>query len=282
MTAPIDWRRVAEPQPDGYDSEVALGLAVATGYRPREIAGCATFLGGAVAVREDPVLLDYDDCRYADIDHPNIATAESLLELWPEAHAQCRTLLESVCFYDCPRLGPDMVIGSICGAGSSGFGSVIVTVNHHMGLAEGIVHEMAHHKLRALGIEMESSTRLILNPPDQRYPSPIRYDCLRPMTAVLHAQYSYTYIAQFDLKVLEQDDDNIRSRAIRERSLSVIIPKLEYGLRTISEQAITDDAGEQFCRGFRDWCDRIISAGYRDLEANGITPKSFLHPIAGT
>jgi HEXXH motif-containing protein len=159
---------------------------------------------------------------------------------------------------------------------------VFVTVNHHVGLAEGIVHEMAHHKLRAIGVEMESSSRLLLNLPTEVYKSPIRYDCLRPMTAVLHAQYSYTYIAQFDLKILQQDGDMPRALAIRERSLAVILPKLEHGLRTIASHARTDDDGARFVESFLAWCGRIIAAGYADLQASGVHAQAFRHPIAST
>ena len=69
-------------------------------------------------------------------------------------------------------------------------------MNHHAGFAEALVHELGRtHKPRALGVGVETAERLVTNPSGQLHPSPIRYDCLRPMTAVVHAQDSYTYIA---------------------------------------------------------------------------------------
>lgn len=278
----VNWSRVAEPQADGYDTGIVLGFAELAGFRRRPPSNEPTMLDGAVALRQDPALLGYDGCQYAASDHPNIATADRLLRLWPAVYRQCGELLDSICIYDYPRMGGDMIIGSVCGSGSSGFGSIVVTVNHHMGLAEGIVHEMAHHKLRALGVDMESATMLITNDPSEVYPSPIRYDCLRPMTAVLHAQYSYLHILQLDLMVLEHDSHPLRAAAIREQSLAVIAPKLEFGLQTIQQAVQTDAYGDDFIQGMVCWCECVIECAYADLKSNDVMPHPFLHPVSGT
>ena len=141
------------------------------------------------------------------LDHPNVAQGAALLRLWPEVLAQFVSLTDTVSLFLDAQTMDDCVVGSICGQGAEGFGSIAATVNHHAGFAEALVHEMAHHKLRALGIQFDGADRLILNSPEQLFPSPIRYDCLRPMTAVVHAQYSYTYIIQLDLKILQARED---------------------------------------------------------------------------
>src|SRR5262249_33658645 len=156
---------------------------------------------------------------------------------------QCRALLDSVSLYHHTGAESDEVIGSICGPGSRGFGSIAVTVDHHVGFAEGIVHETAHHKLRALGVEVERASRLIRNPADATYPSRIRYDCLRPMSAVLHAQYSYPYILQLDLCILRAHECPSRDRRIVTDSLAIILPKLEFGFGVLKEHWLPDEAG---------------------------------------
>jgi|SRR5208337_3604147 len=277
----VNWSRVAEPQSDGYDTRVVMQFAIEAGYRRRHPSGESTLFDGAVALRQDPVLLGYDGCQYAPPDHPNLAKAEALIRSWPVGFSQCGALLDSLCPYDYPRLGEDMIIGSVCGSGSWGFGSIVVTVNHHMGLAEGIVHEIAHHKLRALGIDMEFSAGLVTNDPSEMYPSPIRYDSLRPMTAVVHAQYSYMHIAELDLMVLRHDSDPVRATAIRGLSLAVIIPKLEFGLKTIKQHARVDTKGDAFLKAFNAWSERVIEDGYADLKNHYIDVKPFLHPMVG-
>lgn len=275
----VSWHRIAEPQDDDYDTGIVLKYANEGGYHRDAPRDEYVAFDGAVAIREDPTLLGYEECVYAPHDHPNLRKAESLIGLWPAAYRQCKALLDSLCLYSHPRLGDDNVIGSICGPGRKGFGSIIVTVNHHMGLAEGIVHEMAHHKLRAIGIDLETSSRLLMNAPDERYPSPIRYDCLRPISAVVHAQYSYTYISQLDLCVLRNNIDLVRDMAIRELSLAVIIPKLEFGLNVIQQHARTDENGRQFLDGFVDWCKRVVVEAKSDLARHQVALRPFEHPI---
>src|SRR6185295_7197196 len=146
-------------------------------------------------------------------------------------------------------------------------------------LAEGIVHEMAHHKLRMLGVDFEDSIRLVKNDPTALYPSPIRYDCLRPMSAVLHAQYSYTYIAQLDIMVVRGGIDRRRDQVIVERSLAVILPKLEFGRRIIAAEAIADAAGNEFLPALLNWVDRIIAEGYWLLGRFDVPPRTFNHPL---
>lgn len=275
----IDWTRMAEPQADGYDTDVTIHFAAEAGYRrPPVEEPC--FLDGAVSLRPDPDLQFPDDCKPAAPSHPNVARAESLLRLWPAGYKQCRRLLDTVTlFRHVPDLG-DHVIGSVCGPGTRGFGSIAVTVDHHVGFAEGIVHEMAHHKLRTLGVDFENATRLILNPPTVTYPSPIRYDCLRPMSAVLHAQYSYTYILQLDLHILAARQDPARDRDVIAYSLAVIAPKLEFGLKVIRAHALVSSDGSDFLSGLYAWSDRIIATCDRWFRESGISPEAFVHPIS--
>lgn len=282
MTAmEIDWSRLAEPQKDGYDSAVTLRFAAEAGYRRPEVINGATFLDGAISLSRDPDLLFPEDCTPADSSHKNVTCAESLLRLWPEAYEQCRRLLDRITLFRHMSDDSDFVIGSICGPGTRGFGSIAVTVDHHVGFAEGIVHEMAHHKLRALGVDFESANRLLLNDPSIKYPSPIRYDCLRPMSAVLHAQYSYTYILQLDLKILQARQNRERDQSVVAYSLAVIAPKLEFGLGVIREHAEVDGNGARFLSGLFLWSERILEACDHWLQEYHVSREQFTHPIVG-
>jgi hypothetical protein len=282
MSNPVDgvcWERMAEPQEDQYDTEVTLEMAALGGYsRPAGGSGVA-FLGGAVRLHADPCLRFPDDCIEVDPSHPNVARAEGLLGLWPTVYRQCQRLLHTISLYRHTLFTSDQVVGSVCGPGTPGFGTVAVTVDHHVGFAEGIVHEMGHHKLRALGVDFERTHRLILNPPQEKYPSPIRYDCLRPMSAVLHAQYSYTYIIQLDLKILEARHDVERDRSIVAYSLAVIVPKLEFGANVLKSNAVTDESGRRFLAGLQDWTGRLLEESRRWLEEYGVAEQPFEHPI---
>ena len=54
-------------------------------------------------------------------------------------------------------------------------------------------------------MSFESATAIVGNDPAQRHVSPIVKDRTRPMTAVLHAQYSYVHVTALDLHMLEAE-----------------------------------------------------------------------------
>ena len=272
----IDWKRVAAPQRDQYDSEVVLRLAREGGYKPFDVSDLPTCGDGAIALRHDGTLLT--GCDPAPFDHPNIEAGIDLIRLWPEVYLQCQALLDYISPFVKPDW-PDNIYGSICGTAMNGFGSIATTVNSRIGFAEAVVHEMGHHKLRGIGIDVEAAERLIVNAPDRLYRSPIRYDSERPMTAVIHAQYSYTYIAALDLAIIDSALDPERDRHIAENSLAVIMPKLKFGRAEIERHAEVDDDGAAFLQGFFDWIDSVVSRSEAVLESFGIAPVPFEHPL---
>ena len=101
--ASIDWSRVAEPQADGYDTDVTLHLAMTTTsdtrqspYERRPVGGGPTIFDGEVSVR-----YVVSDCPYdtpiinGPVDHPNIHRAEDLVRRWPTVYRQFQRLIDS-------------------------------------------------------------------------------------------------------------------------------------------------------------------------------------------
>ncbi|NEQ66800.1 MAG: PqqD family peptide modification chaperone [Symploca sp. SIO2D2] len=277
---------MAEPQSDQYDTIIALEFARRHGYTRKEVGSDPTFFDGKVAIRKDSALSDqYSLCIPASPDHPNIKRACDLIRLWPKVFIQCQFLIESVSVFIDTQASCDAEqgsiynIGSICSSGTHGFGTIASTINSHVGFAEAIVHEMAHHKLRALGVEFESAERIIRNPIGQKFKSPIKLDCLRPMSAVLHAQYSYTYVSALDIEIITAGKAAERDRCIAEVSLAKNLPKLEFGLKVIEDNAEVDHAGADFLEGYFNWLDYVLEAGYQILDEFGISPQVFVHPL---
>lgn len=275
----VDWRRVAEPQADQYDTDITLRLAKQRRYERIDTGDAPTCCDGAIAMYNDGSVLT--DCMPAPLDHPNIEIGFELIRLWPKVFRQCQGLLDYVAPFLNPLTPRDQVIGSSCGPGAQGFGSVIATVNHHVGFAEAVVGEMSRHKLRALlGTDTETAGRLITNPAQRLYQSPIRYNLERPMSAVVQAQYSYTYVIALDLAILDDALDLERDRTVAKCSLAVIVPKLEFGRRVIAKHVQVDDAGAAFIVGLLDWVDRVVGRGYTVLDNLGIEPVAFEHPLS--
>jgi hypothetical protein len=274
---PVDWRRLAQPQADQYDSHVTLAFARRRGYvRPPRRRGPDLFAG---AVALCPSHQFPPPCVPAPADHPGMRRGAEALRLWPVGFQQVQLLVDSVSAFVDGTTSEDLVVGCMSGPGPTGFGSVAATVNHPVGFAEAIVHEMAHHKLRALGVQVEVAEGLLTNPPGQLFKSPIRYDRLRPMTAVLHAQYSYTYVAALDVAIVRAAREPARDRHVAEGSLAVILPKLEFGLGILRAHAETDRAGSEFLAGLYAWTDRVLAEGHDILRTFKISPRPFVHPL---
>lgn len=279
LASQIDWNRIAEPQADQYDTEVTLRLARRAAYQAYDVSGLPTCGDGAIALYHDGT--EMAGAEPAPADHPNIAIALELIRLWPDVFVQCQKLLDYISPFSDPAVSADHVVGSSCGPAGNGFGSIAATVDHHVGFAEAIVHEMGHHKLRALGIGVDKAEHLITNAPDRLYRSPIRYDCQRPMSAVIHAQYSYTYVVALDLAILAAVLKPERDRCVAEHSIAVILPKLEFGRDVIEKHVEVDTNGSDFMTGFFGWIDAVVERGGKALDALGIPPRPFEHPLDG-
>src|SRR5262245_13443451 len=99
----VEWKRVAEPQPDQYDSFVALRFATTetTVFRPEPYVRRPT--------GDDPVIFDgrvavryiTDNCpgfprlMHGPLDHPNTHVAVEYLRRWPVAFEQFKILMDS-------------------------------------------------------------------------------------------------------------------------------------------------------------------------------------------
>jgi HEXXH motif-containing protein len=275
----ISWDRLAEPQEDQYDSLVVLEFARRRGYVRSEPGSHPTFFDGKIAIRNDGPYLG-PDCVPASADHPNIAATRELVRSWPAVSAQLPLLIESVnVFLHTGSPSIDDGVGSNSSSGGSEFGIVSSTVNSAVGFAGSLVHEMAHHKLRALGVQFETAERLIRNPPEQKFRSPVRYDCLRPMAAVLQGQYSFTYSAAMCLAIVRPRGNPGRDRRIAEEALAVKLPKLVFGLEVLKRHARVDAEGAAFLEGLFSWSYRLFEEGFSLLKEMNVPIRKFAHPL---
>lgn len=275
LTSPaIAWERLAAPQDDGHDSEVLLRLA-ATRFpghdRARAEALAATHVhacDGRVAVRHVgeacPRAPDY---AHGPLDDPGLAQALALLQRWPAAARQLPRIVHTVSPMRAtarPSARWPELRGSASTSQSSRFGVVWVTTHDPAATAQALVHEMAHNKLFALGLELEGSGRLVTNPVERLYDSPIRTDRKRPMSAVFHAQYSFMHVTALDVAMLAGETDPAM-RAYLAGLLRRNVERMEAGRREIAAHVETDAEGAIFVAAFLDWTAQVLADGRRAL-----------------
>jgi HEXXH motif-containing protein len=258
----FDWARVAEPQPDGYDTGVALALAKRElNWQPLPAAAPHAF-GGRVALRPwrsqaplDPALVP------GSLDDPILRRAEGCVKTaWPLLHRQFAALVAELAPMNLRGGAGAGRIGSYSGHAPAPPFAIYVTCFDTFGTAESLVHEMAHIKLRCLGLQVESATRLIVNRTAELYRSPLR-SYPRPMTAVFHAFYSWLHITELDLRWAETDPHRALLRLARNCDW------IEAMGREIAAHVRTDAAGECFLPPVFAWAGRLLTQGRALLRA---------------
>lgn len=166
----IDWKRLARPQADGSDTGALLELLRDNPrlrrYQPLSPPGEWRYFDGRIGCVSARGGLGFDGLAPARVNHANIGKAAGLLEqLWPEVHRQIGSIITHLCPMSHLELHHPMQ--SCSGCFEHQFGLIYASVEHPFSLAEALVHEMAHHKLFAMGVGIESCDRLIRNQPTQ-------------------------------------------------------------------------------------------------------------------
>jgi prolyl 4-hydroxylase len=228
----MDWSRLAEPQADQYDTEVILRLASG---RRTPIDGAPAVFDGHVAIRYACRSLpgfEQLSAQYPDgpADHPNIARAVEYVRSWPAAFAQCQRLLHSIH----PAMDPQMPLessevyrGSVCQSFEGLFGTVWATIFCPVGLAEAIVRETAHQKLRVLGLPQE-----------------------------IQAHYSDVHVAALDVQMLKAERDSVRREALGS-VLQRNLKRIEQSNPGRASKGAPDQA--EFIASLNAWTQRTIS-----------------------
>ena len=268
---------MAEPQEDNYDSFITLSLAKNSTSLLREKKYVRRALpekgpvifDGKVAVRPFPYSIKSKDYVPGPIDHPNIWLAVEYVRRWNAVFRQFQFLIDTFYPMDDPTR-PQGSHGSQSGAYEKEFGAIHATVYDPIALAGAFVHEMAHQKLRALGVSFEGSTRLIRNSQNELYVSPVIKNRKRPMTAVFHATYSFTYVTELDLRILDKEWRRTEKEYVQNR-LRKNLSRIEEGVEQILKYSKFDKEGKCFFEGYYSWFKKLKDSGYQRLYAKSKT-----------
>lgn len=254
MSTGIDWARMSEPQPGGEDTATLLALDRAS--RPSPERG-PTVCEGRVALSCEGPLMPSPPYVAVDGIPAVLARAIGYVERWPAMAVQWPQIVRTIQpFTDPVGGGP---LRSSSHSVDTRPGVIALTVDCPLATAQAIVHETAHLKLRLMGVRNEAADRIVTNRPEALYESPVVTEMLRPMTAVLHAQYSFMHILQLDLEMLRQEEDADVRRDIKSL-LARNAPRMAKGLKTLRRDMRCDEAGAKFCDGFFRWCETALAS----------------------
>ena len=197
LSTMLDWTRMAQPQSDQYDTEAVLRRAPSEhspgrGARLAPGAG-ALICDGAVTVQTTIQGL-MSPPRYVDavVDHPNLPLAADLLRHWPAAYQQFKRLVDTVhplCDTTITVARRAVHLGASSGSDEARLGTICVTVDCVLGLAQAMVQQMAHQKLRALDISDARASRFIQNDLEMRVTSPFHGGAKHSPRSRRDAQY---------------------------------------------------------------------------------------------
>jgi hypothetical protein len=100
------------------------------------------------------------------------------------------------------------------------------------------------------------------------------------MTAVFHAQYSFTYVSALNIHVILNHPNDEDAYGAMNYFLRYHIPKLEFGIEVISRHIETDSDGEQLLSGFLSWSTEILCSARSLIKQLGGVPVPFVHPLS--
>ncbi len=124
------------------------------------------------------------------------------------------------------------------------FGSIYIKIpkhseNHIFYYCEHIIHEVSHLHLDCLF----ACDKLILNPPTDRYPAPIRTD-LRPMYGVFHATFVLSKMKRI-FNRLNLDFSSSENKDIINSFYENISSQFEQGFSVLKKNGIFTEKGQQ-------------------------------------
>ncbi|MHB1954000.1 MAG: aKG-HExxH-type peptide beta-hydroxylase [Sulfobacillus sp.] len=253
----INWAWMGEPQSDEYDTAIALWLACEEkNWRRPGTMSPPNFCDGRVGLRPWPLAKTTSPNLAPELlDHPNLFRAEDYLRsLWPVVYRQFTRLVSVVHPMVVLDRQTAQGIGSSSGNLSGYPFTMYVTCYDPFGTAESMVHEMAHIKLRCFGVDVESCSRLIRNPQDERFVSPLR-SFKRPMTAVVHAFYSWLYLTELGVRLADFEPKRATARLARNCDW------IEQMANEIRRNLRTDEAGEDFFEPLFAWSGSLLKQG---------------------
>jgi hypothetical protein len=267
----MDWTKFVEPCVDGADTQQIEQLVEATALA--ELGTAFEWpIGPGALINAEVRTLDFvpklTNIVATSVTPEFLQEVDALLQVWPTYYAQIRALLVAV--YPVLRGTEDTAIprpgirgGSYGTRGKDvarHFGQVYGTADNPHGFAEAIVSSIGNWKLYSTGIKTDVwSNTLITNGMQDLVRAQVRTEVeLKPIGAVLHAQYAILHILEWNLRMAASNTFP-QWAGWYEFGIKQHAPRIERGLATLEVDAQTTPAGAEVMEGLCAWSRRLLS-----------------------
>ena len=293
LDSSLPWESVAEPQKDFVDLEMLWSTADKLyGYtKPPQNKELSLF-GGRVGVNLIALPNNHKKViTQEDYSKNNLAQLlELTLSLTPyyESVSKFLDVYHPYVNDDSDNVFEMNLSGLGCSCGpitypKTGTIEISSTYSNPIGAGDGIIHEVWHQRMHALGIDFETHSKLFFTNDDTEvYDSPIRKDKLRPIPAIIQAQYSYIGVTEYYQSLIENlfdRKDSILTSRPKYSNLSISnldswlrmsarnVYRIREGVDTIAANIKpTPDIGERFIYGYMNYADRVINTSIEQIK----------------
>lgn len=182
--------------------------------------------------------------RYKEADASNLEILEAFnyLSCWSDGFNQFEQLTQAVGIFNDTAVQEeyrDLAVGSTSASYGLPSGYMCVTVDNGLGCAQAMIHELAHQKLRLMGIDEKSPISPFCSGSEIKKVNSIldsRIHCF--VNKAFHDLYAYMHILELDLNIYRNElPDDVKENVQQLLSKNVIrvssgvselLPKLEY------------------------------------------------------
>lgn len=283
----INWTRIAQPQSDLYDTQTIIALLQEKyAWTKRQPTSQYRLCANTVGIVLDPVGTDSNNPNRVDaLERVTPEIVEELnrfLTAWPEGSLVLQAFLDEFwpkwsTVMTNPRLrgesgGHYELRSSLHDGPTKGIlvHGVYSTLNDLQGCSEGIYRGVAHQRLEALGINLDShDSRLLLNDNDAVYPLSNNPAQSMRISELVQLTYSRIMIAEAHLQCAQNLtglDTKQPARVIpftpKEASavyIRAILSELKSGLSDVRQYAQLTPEGVLFMDGYFAWGESVIA-----------------------
>jgi hypothetical protein len=175
------------------------------------------------------------------------------LNTWPGMFQQVKALSKVIQPFNDSSIKPEYIryaVGSSSSSEGLPFGYLCVTVDNAIGLAQAIVHEFAHHKLRAIGIDEKSST--IVDCSSGFIASPLDITHRVSPARAFHDIYTYMHVLQLNITMAKTFSDSDQSDNLYQLLFKNRL-RIEYAFNTVIPDMYTKPQFKTFYESLIEW-----------------------------